>query len=74
MAIVPSIAVPVVRILEVGRKAYGLSKDLEKYPWLTGKIVPFHAHPDDQTRLVVDKVVRIAEEKLADLQNRLREY
>jgi len=74
MAIVPHIEVPTVRIIEMGRKSYSLSRDLERYPWMVGQIVTFGSQDEDLSRVVRDEVIPAAESKCAELLERLRDY
>jgi len=73
MAIVPHREIPVVPILEKGRRPHSLFVDLFKYPWVVREIT-FFSSVQELENLVLSEIVARAEEKVKDKKTRLSMY
>jgi uncharacterized protein YjbI with pentapeptide repeats len=73
MATVPHYEVPVVPILEKGRRPHSMFVDLHKYPWVVRKIT-FFSSVHELENLISSEIVARAEEKVKDKKTRLSAY
>ena len=69
-AIVPHLSVPFVPILRAGQESYSMFTDLSKYQWVVNPPVIFQSD-EELLKLLQDKIIAPAEERLRDKQKSL---
>jgi uncharacterized protein YjbI with pentapeptide repeats len=72
LSIVPDIKIPFVPILEKGRHPYSMFVDLLEHDWVMKPIVEFES-TDDLLRLMPERVIDVAEARVASRRQRLAE-
>lgn len=72
-ATVPHFKIPFIPIIEKGRKAYAMHKDILEYPWVLNPPVEF-ADKEELIELVHSKIVVPAEEKTKERQQLLEQF